>query len=58
MIDPHTGSVVRRAGAAMVLGADLAVADGYATALYAAGSAGRDWFPTVDGYQVLDLIGD
>ncbi|MFV2020494.1 FAD:protein FMN transferase [Micromonospora sp. LOL_023] len=58
VIDPHTGSTVRRAGAAMVLGADLAVADGYATALYAAGAAGRDWFPTADGYQVLDLIGD
>lgn len=58
VIDPHTGAAVHRDGAAMVIGTDLAVADGYATALYAAGPAGRDWFPTVDGYQVLDLVGD
>lgn len=58
VIDPHTGSVVERDCAAMVIGADLAVADGYATALFAAGPAGRDWFPTVDGYHVLDLVGE
>ncbi|MFV2126397.1 FAD:protein FMN transferase [Micromonospora sp. LOL_013] len=57
VVNPHTGAVVERDSAAMVLGADLAVADGYATALFAAGPAGRDWFPTVDGYHVLNLVG-
>ncbi|WFE24342.1 FAD:protein FMN transferase [Solwaraspora sp. WMMD937] len=58
VVDPHTGAVVERDSAAMVIGADLAVADGYATALFAAGPAGRAWFPTVDGYNVLDLVGE
>ncbi|MFD0822333.1 FAD:protein FMN transferase, partial [Micromonospora zhanjiangensis] len=39
--------------AATVAGPDLAVADGYATALFAAGPAGLDWFPTADGYRAL-----
>ncbi|MDG4767285.1 FAD:protein FMN transferase [Solwaraspora sp. WMMD406] len=56
VIDPRTGAAVHRAGAAMVLGADLAIADGYATALYAAGTAGHAWFPTVDGYRPLGLV--
>ncbi|MFY1633407.1 FAD:protein FMN transferase [Solwaraspora sp. WMMB335] len=55
VIDPHAGSVVDRSAAAMVIGADLAIADGYATALFAAGTQGRHWFPTADGYHVLDL---
>ncbi|MFY1695254.1 MULTISPECIES: FAD:protein FMN transferase [unclassified Solwaraspora] len=53
VIDPHRGTVVRRESAATVIGPDLAVADGYATALFAAGPAGLHWFPTVDGYQML-----
>ena len=39
--------------AATVLGPNLAVADAYATALFAAGPAGLDWFPTADGYRAL-----
>jgi thiamine biosynthesis lipoprotein len=53
VVDPHTGEPVNRLVAATVVGPDLAVADGYATALFAAGPAGLDWFPTREGYQVL-----
>lgn len=49
--DPHTGRAVERVAAATVTGPDLAVADAYATALYAAGPAGLDWFPTAEGYR-------
>lgn len=53
VVDPHTGEPANRLVAATVVGPDLAVADGYATALYAAGRAGLEWFPTTDGYQTL-----
>jgi thiamine biosynthesis lipoprotein len=53
VIDPHTGESARHLIAATVTGPDLAVADAYATALYAAGPAGVDWFPTTDGYRLL-----
>ncbi|MGW0434055.1 FAD:protein FMN transferase [Micromonospora sp. NPDC003197] len=53
VVDPHTGKPVNHFLAATVTGPDLAVADAYATALFAAGPAGLDWFPTTDGYQVL-----
>ncbi|MFC6017507.1 FAD:protein FMN transferase [Plantactinospora solaniradicis] len=53
VVDPHTGEPANRLVAATVTGPDLAVADGYATALFAAGRAGLDWFPTKDGYRAL-----
>ena len=53
VVDPHTGEPVNRLVAATVTGPDLAVADGYATALFAAGRTGLDWFPTGEGYRVL-----
>jgi len=53
IINPRSGEPVDRSGVAIVSGPDLAVADGYATALYAAGPAGLDWFPTEDGYRRL-----
>jgi thiamine biosynthesis lipoprotein len=53
VVDPHTGEPVNRLVAATVAGPDLTVADGYATALFAAGPAGLNWFPTADGYRVL-----
>ena len=51
--DPHTGQPAREMAATTVLGPNLSVADVYATALFAAGPAGLDWFPTADGYQAL-----
>ncbi|MGI5213582.1 FAD:protein FMN transferase [Plantactinospora sp. CA-290183] len=53
VVDPHTGDPADRLLAATVTGPDLAVADGYATALFAAGRVGLDWFPTRDGYRAL-----
>ncbi len=53
IVDPHTGSPVTRAGSATVIGPDLALADGYATALFAAGSPGLAWFPPHTGYDAL-----
>ncbi|ASW53949.1 FAD:protein FMN transferase [Plantactinospora sp. KBS50] len=53
VVDPHTGAPVHHLTAATVLGPQLSVADGYATALFAAGPAGYDWFPTTDGYRAL-----
>mgnify|MGYP001124675720 CR=1 FL=1 len=56
VVDPHTGEPANRLLAATVTGPDLTVADGYATALCAAGRAGLDWFPTADGYRVLFAV--
>ncbi|MEV0393041.1 FAD:protein FMN transferase [Polymorphospora rubra] len=53
VVDPHTGEAVHHLAAATVTGPDLAVADAYATALFAAGRAGLAWFPTADGYRAL-----
>ncbi|MFI6760716.1 FAD:protein FMN transferase [Micromonospora sp. NPDC050417] len=53
VVDPHTGEPARQLAATTVLGPDLSVADAYATALYAAGPAGLDWFPTSNGYRAL-----
>src|SRR3989440_1828094 len=53
VVDPHTGRQVRGTGPAAVTGPALATADGYATALYAAGGAGLSWFPSQDGDRAL-----
>lgn len=53
VVDPHTGQPADKLVAATVVGPDLAVADGYATALFAAGKPGLAWFPTHDGYEAL-----
>ncbi|MFC7547554.1 FAD:protein FMN transferase [Plantactinospora sp. GCM10030261] len=53
VFDPHTGEPVHHLASATVVGPELAVADGYATALFAAGPVGYDWFPSSDGYQAL-----
>src|SRR6266516_1251231 len=57
VIDPHTGAQVSGSGPAAVTGPSLSTADGYATALYAAGDAGLSWFPSPDGYRALVVAG-
>jgi thiamine biosynthesis lipoprotein len=57
VLDPHTGEPVLGAGPAAVTGPALATADGYATALYAAGAAGLTWFDGSDGYRPVVLAG-
>lgn len=53
VVNPHTGASADELVAATVTGPELAVADAYATALYAAGPTGLDWFPTPGGYRAL-----
>ncbi|MEU9506397.1 FAD:protein FMN transferase [Micromonospora sp. NPDC048170] len=53
VVDPHTGEPVDQMVAATVVGPDLAVADAYATALYAAGPAGLAWFRNGSDYRAL-----
>ncbi len=57
IVDPHTGDSVGTRGPATVSGPTLCAADAYATALYAAGSAGLSWFPSPDGYEAHVLDG-
>ncbi|SCE66298.1 FAD:protein FMN transferase [Micromonospora mirobrigensis] len=53
VVDPHTGEPADQLAAATVVGPDLAVADAYATALYAAGRAGLSWFRAGSDYRAL-----
>ncbi|MFG1778524.1 FAD:protein FMN transferase [Micromonospora sp. NPDC049051] len=53
VVDPHTGEPAEQLVAATVVGPDLAVADAYATALYAAGPAGLAWFRNGSDYRAL-----
>ncbi|MEW2381254.1 FAD:protein FMN transferase [Micromonospora sp. NPDC047707] len=53
VVDPHTGEPADHLVAATVIGPDLAVADAYATALYAAGPAGLAWFRDGSDYRAL-----
>ncbi|KKK06815.1 FAD:protein FMN transferase [Micromonospora sp. HK10] len=53
VVDPHTGEPADQLVAATVVGPNLAVADAYATALYAAGPAGLAWFRNGSDYQAL-----
>ncbi|GGR71450.1 hypothetical protein GCM10010169_14090 [Micromonospora fulviviridis] len=53
VVDPHTGEPADQLVAATVVGPDLAVADAYATALYAAGPAGLAWFRNGSDYRAL-----
>jgi thiamine biosynthesis lipoprotein len=50
IFDPHTGKPARGVLSVTVTGPDLATADAYATALFAAGSAEADWFTGEPGY--------
>ncbi|MEU6024873.1 FAD:protein FMN transferase [Micromonospora sp. NPDC047134] len=53
VVDPRTGEAADQMVAATVVGPDLAVADAYATALYAAGPTGLNWFRAGSPYRAL-----
>ncbi len=53
VVDPHTGDPADQLVAATVVGPDLATADAYATALYAAGPVGLGWFRPGSEYRAL-----
>jgi thiamine biosynthesis lipoprotein len=55
IVDPHAGSTVAALASATVVGPDLATADAYATALYAAGPPGLAWFNTASDYCAFTL---
>ena len=55
IVDPHAGSTVAALASATVAGPDLATADAYATALYAAGPPGLAWFTTASDYCAFTL---
>jgi FAD:protein FMN transferase len=55
IVDPHAVSTVATLASATVVGPDLATADAYATALYAAGRPGLAWFGRASYYRALTL---
>ncbi len=56
VIDPRTGRALRRSGAAVVTGPDLARAAGYAVGLWVDAAEGIDWFQQLAGYEALLLL--
>jgi thiamine biosynthesis lipoprotein len=56
VIDPHTGRPVDHTQPVAVIGPNLAEADAYATALFAADAVAAGWFPK-DGYRSLPAGG-
>jgi thiamine biosynthesis lipoprotein len=56
IVDPHSGRPARSALSVTVTGPDLAIADAYATALFAMGSRRADWFTDESGYRAT-IIG-
>jgi thiamine biosynthesis lipoprotein len=55
VVAPPTGSPVATLASATVVGPDLAAADAYATALYAAGPPGLAWFDEASDYCAFTL---
>jgi thiamine biosynthesis lipoprotein len=55
ILAPHAGSTVATLASATAVGPDLATADAYATALYAAGTPGLGWFNGASDYCAFTL---
>lgn len=55
VLAPHASATVATLASATVVGPDLATADGYATALYAAGMPGLAWFNEASEYCAFTL---
>jgi thiamine biosynthesis lipoprotein len=55
IVAPHAGAPVAILASATVVGPDLATADAYATALYAAGTAGLAWFNEASDYCAVTV---
>jgi thiamine biosynthesis lipoprotein len=56
VVDPRTGRRILRTGSVTVTGPDLALADGFATALWVDGAEGIHWFRRRLGYEALLLL--
>ena len=55
IINPHTGQPATDLASVTVVGARLTLADAYATAAFAMGSAARDWVESLDGYEAFAI---
>jgi thiamine biosynthesis lipoprotein len=58
IVDPHTGLVPGGVLSVTIVGADLATADAYATAVYAMGTAGPMWTTRLFGYEAMTILAD
>jgi thiamine biosynthesis lipoprotein len=58
VIDPFRGDNPSALASVTVIGADLAVADAYATAAVAMGEAGLRWLSTLDGFECAAITED
>jgi len=58
ILDPHTGHAPEGVLSVTVVGRDLAVADAYATAVFAMGRAGANWAATLPGYSAIVILED
>jgi thiamine biosynthesis lipoprotein len=58
IFDPHTRGPARGALSVTVTGPDLAIADAYATALFAVGARRADWFAEDRAYSATTILPD
>lgn len=58
LVDPRTGAPPHGLMAATVVGAELALADGYATATVVLGVSGLEWLAGIDGYEGMAITDD
>ena len=58
ILDPHTGRAPAGLLSVTIVGADLALADAYATAAFAMGADGPAWTARLDGYDALCITSD
>jgi thiamine biosynthesis lipoprotein len=58
IVDPHSGLVPGGVLSVTIVGADLATADAYATAVYAMGTAGPMWTTRLFGYEAMTILAD
>jgi thiamine biosynthesis lipoprotein len=58
ILDPHTSEPARDLVSLSVVGADIMLADAYATAGFAMGAAALGWLETVEGYEALAVAAD
>jgi thiamine biosynthesis lipoprotein len=56
VLDPHTGRPPRDVLSVTITGPSLAVADAYATAAFAMGTAGPAWTAQLRGYEAMTIL--
>jgi thiamine biosynthesis lipoprotein len=56
VLDPHTGRPPRDVLSVTITGPNLAIADAYATAAFAMGTAGPAWTAQLRGYEAMTIL--